>query len=227
MTAIGLVWLIFSLYAVQNSKKMAVAALMVSATFQASSFANIGEKGVSLFLVTQLIIILRYSPSIISTLKTGVVRNQLSYLFLFIVYSSVISYASPSIFYNTRVINDANSAINGGVNAEISAYSLIYMTSFILNMLTFLALTSKKYAMDSNDSINAILISAVVVSIFGFIETSMKLSGDYEVLRNLVFNNIGYKQALFADQYGNFRLQGGFSEPSYCGAFLGKVRTSS
>ncbi|EFI5831920.1 hypothetical protein GW220_25210, partial [Escherichia coli] len=50
---------------------------------------------------------------------------------------------------------------------------------------------------------------------------AMKLTGTYDVLRELVFNNVGYKQALFADANGNFRLQGGFSEPSYCGAFLG------
>lgn len=73
----------------------------------------------------------------------------------------------------------------------------------------------------NNDAINIAINSAIIVSVFGFLEMAMKLTGTYDVLRELVFNNVGYKQALFADANGNFRLQGGFSEPSYCGAFLG------
>jgi len=221
MTTFGIIWLLISIVAIAAGKKYAVMAIFVSATFQATSFANFSDKGISLFLVTELLVLFRYSGSIFNRLSTGLVRKISLLMVVFFIYSALISIISPGIFYDTIVINNDNSAIDGGARVSISVQSFIYLAVILLNILTAIAVMSDGKNISNNDAINIAINSAIIVSVFGFLEMAMKLTGTYDVLRELVFNNAGYKQALFADANGNFRLQGGFSEPSYCGAFLG------
>ncbi|WP_138924643.1 hypothetical protein [Escherichia coli] len=86
MTTFGIIWLLISIVAIAAGKKYAVMAIFVSATFQATSFANFSDKGVSLFLVTELLVLFRYSGSIFNRLSTGLVRkiSLLMVVFLYI-----------------------------------------------------------------------------------------------------------------------------------------------
>lgn len=59
MTTFGIIWLLISIVAIAAGKKYAVMAIFVSATFQATSFANFSDKGISLFLVTELLVLFR------------------------------------------------------------------------------------------------------------------------------------------------------------------------
>lgn len=221
MTAFGIIWLLVSLVSVFKGKKWAVTALFVASTFQASSFINLGEKGISLFIMTEIVIILRYTPAIISSIYINGVSKPSAYLLMFIVYSSLISFVSPLLFDQTTIIDNEHSALSGGTGASLGFSTFVYIASLLLNFLTMVSLSSRGNELQRDSILNIISLSAVIVSIFGFIEMYMKITGTYELLRDLVFNNAGYKQALFADPSGRFRLQGGFSEPSYCGAFIG------
>ncbi|EMX8597898.1 hypothetical protein AAH223_004692 [Enterobacter hormaechei] len=216
MTLIGFLWLIFCLYAAFKGKNHLITALVLSAAFQATSFVNIGDKGISLFLVTEVVIIARYLPYVL-TRRTNTTSMWLVYFF---VYSSAISLVSPLLFSDVKIVNDANSALDGGGYATLGAPTFVYIAFLLLNILTVLALSKSSHGISSNEIIKILVNCAVVVSVFGFVEMYMKITGTYEVLSDYIFNNAGYKQALFADASGRFRLQGGFSEPSYCGAFL-------
>ncbi|EHD1548104.1 hypothetical protein JR771_005528, partial [Escherichia coli] len=111
MTTFGIIWLLISIVAIAAGKKYAVMAIFVSATFQATSFANFSDKGVSLFLVTELLVLFRYSGSIFNRLSSGLVRKISLLMVVFFIYSALISIISPGIFYDTIVINNDNSAI--------------------------------------------------------------------------------------------------------------------
>ncbi|KZP81181.1 hypothetical protein [Enterobacter hormaechei] len=216
MTLIGSFWLIFCIYAACNGKKHLITALVLSAAFQATSFVNIGDKGVSLFLVTEVIIILRYLPYIL-TRRMNATSMWLVYFFI---YSTAISLVSPFLFSDVIIINDDYSALDGGGHVSLGASTFVYIAFLLLNILTAISLSKSKPIVSSSEIIKILVNCAVVVSIFGFVEMYMKITGTYGVLSDYIFNNAGYKQALFADASGRFRLQGGFSEPSYCGAFL-------
>lgn len=216
MNLIGILWLIFCMYAALKGKRHLITALVLSAAFQATSFVNIGDKGISLFLVTEVVIIARYLPCVL----TRYMSTSSMWLIYFFVYSSVISMVSPLLFSDVKIVNDANSALDGGGYAILGVSTFVYIAFLLLNILTVLSLSKSNHYISSNEVTNIIINCAVFVSIFGFIEMYMKITGTYGILSDYIFNNAGYKQALFADASGRFRLQGGFSEPSYCGAFL-------
>ncbi|HAH9652677.1 TPA: hypothetical protein HI070_004871, partial [Escherichia coli] len=142
MTTFGIIWLLISIVAIAAGKKYAVMAIFVSATFQATSFANFSDKGVSLFLVTELLVLFRYSGSIFNRLSTGLVRKISLLMVVFFIYSALISIISPGIFYDTIVINNDNSAIDGGARVSISVQSFIYLAVILLNILTAIAVMS-------------------------------------------------------------------------------------
>ncbi|WP_341743225.1 hypothetical protein [Azonexus hydrophilus] len=224
LTYIGAVWLVILLTGVLFDRRFYFIAMLVAAGFYASAFVNFGEKGVSVFVVSQIVFIARFFNVIM--VGIGLIPAWMNYAKFLLVYCFLSIVIAPLFFSDLYVFPPDQGMdiwlISTGMPLDggwFGIYQAIYlMLNFVTVYICFVA--RKELISVSNTSINLLVFFIVLI---GWWELSGALAGVWYP-RDFFVNNSGF--ALLAGQeldFGFVRLSGAFPEPSYFGAVISGV----
>lgn len=202
-----------------KNRLLLLTVFVCSANFFAASFINIGGKGIPLYLVGEILLIIALFSKFSG--RISIISKSEAYLFLFITWSTLILAVSPSVFSNLQVsIDPDDMARNGGrPNPSIISFAQIgyLIIHFICLSLIIKCRRNDLWSYYNFDFKKIVIISSWITCIFGFISYALRLIGVSKILIPIFYNNPGYAQLIDAA----LRFQAGFPEASFCGAFLG------
>ena len=197
-----------------------VAGLVILASvFQASSVINVAGKGLSPFVLAELVFIVR---GLMSLRRVDIPVWSLL-LFLFVLYCAYTVFFFPEFFSGTKVLVpdegiDA-SVLAGGraLSRTVSQFAqLVYLSCNALTLLLFYLHRYRLGGVYVFTVFNLAMMLVVTVGIWEFLAGMTGLYFPYAVL----YNNPGYEQAARALALGVDRLNSTFVEPSLAGGVL-------
>ncbi|HDY8728491.1 hypothetical protein [Klebsiella pneumoniae] len=190
-----------------------------SANFFASSFFNFSGKGIPLYLVGELFLIVVLFTKWRSNL-TSVSKAEFYFLF-FIIWTTMVLIISPGMFSDIQVSIDVDDSSINGLRANPNIFNYAQIIYLLIHFICFsLIISGKKNNFGCEYKLSfekVISLLAWVTCIFGFISYASRIFGFSELLIPVFYNNQGYAQLIDAA----LRFQAGFPEASFCGAFLG------
>lgn len=215
----GLMYLSLCACFMLRNRLLLLTVFVCSANFFAASFINIGGKGIPLYLVGEVLLIIVLLSKFRGRLS--IISKSEIFLFLFIVWSTLVLALSPSVFSNLQVsIDPDDMARNGGrPNPSIISFAQIgyLIIHFICLSLIIKCRKNGLWQYYNFEFKNIIITLSWITCIFGFISYGLRLIGASKILIPIFYNNPGYAQLIDAA----LRFQAGFPEASFCGAFLG------
>lgn len=215
LTTFGLLFLIVNIIGLYRPVSYVFCVLIASSIFQASAVINIGDRGISPFLVAELFFIAKSfftSPISISCNPS----KYILHLLIFFCFSSIITIILPFVFEGVQVNSPSVASEDSFVPLKFSLKNLYYVFSIALHVLVFICLSNVSKYMKGVDIDNLMKIIVLIVSLVGFWEWLAKVSHTYLFPNDFFYCNKGYAQYWLQ---GN-RLNSTFTEPSYAGAFL-------
>ncbi|HBS7043445.1 TPA: hypothetical protein ACWW98_002246 [Klebsiella pneumoniae] len=215
----GLIYLMLSGILFLKNRMYIFFLFICSANFFASSFINFSGKGIPLYIIGEIFLILvllskwKGNFSLISTAEV--------YFLFFIIWSTMVLVVSPGLFPNLQVSIDPDDLVMNGGRPNPSIFNFAQVVYLLIHYICFsLIIRCKKnnYGVRYELSFEKIIILlSWITCSFGFISYASRVFGVSDVLIPLFYNNPGYAQLIDAA----LRFQAGFPEASFCGAFLG------
>lgn len=220
MTSIGILWIAVTIFALFFSLRYLVILLVFSAFLQAAAVVNFGGKGVTPFLTTELIFLLK-------VLGLGFHTRFPKWCLwagLLLAYVIISALLFPVVFSGVEVFVPNKgidwSVMHGGDPLEFRIGNIVQPIYLAINIAVLLAVYAVRHRVSAETWYRALLVSTILVSLIGLWEFIAGL-GLVGFPKSFFYSNQGYAQ--LADQvvHGVNRLNSTFTEPSYAGAVLG------
>lgn len=226
MTVFGICFLLIAVVLSTKSTKYLFGFVIISCIFQSASIINIGGKGLPPYIIAELFLLLKIVFSKKNICRTTS-NSFLNSFFLFVVIALSVTLFMPYIFEGIKV------TIPGGKTSDetlanmqmldrlsFSSRNIIQMSFLLMNAITLYLFYKYREEIPERFLTHLYLWSVSIVLIIGFWGFLNKVT-NFPFPNDFFYSNIGYKQhAQTTTEFGVYRLNSTFTEPSYAGGFL-------
>lgn len=225
ITLFGMMWIFLLIILLVFPIKYTIGLLLISIVFQSTAVINLGDKGITPTLVTEVYLFFKYL--IIRNKNYKIEKSNLSFIktiILFLIFSVVISFTSSLLFQNLEIYDLYDYS---KVSFSITNSLIIRIIILFFNISSLYIIYKLKDKFDNIFINKIVLYTLYIVIIIGLWEFLWKATGKiFFFPEDFFYNNIGYalghNQGYLDGQSSLFsvRMNSTFLEASYLGCYL-------